>query len=1725
MKNALKRIFAAAVAAAVIPVSGVMPYISASAASGTLVRLDPSDASPFNNGEFQGWGTSLCWWANRLGYSEKLTQQAADAFFSEEGLGLDVARYNLGGGDDPAHNHVTRSDSKVPGYATGFDEGGNIVYDWTVDENQRNIAKAALKANPDLYFEGFSNSPPYFMTNSGCSSGATNAGDDNLKSDQYDNFGKFIAEATKHFKEEFGITFESYSPMNEPDTTYWGAMSPKQEGCHFSPGTTQSNTIIATRKALDAAGLTDVLVAGMDETDINKSVTNYAQLTDEAKTALGRIDTHTYSGSNRAGLKATAIAANKDLWMSEVDGGWDGFGLAQRIILDMNGMQPAAWVMWDIIDKHKDSQFTAPDGSKPEANNTLNATDSLWGVGMADHDTETLYLANKYYFFGQFTKYINPGDTIIASSNSTLAAYNRNTGAIKIVALNSSGSDAKYTFDMSAFAQTGDTAVAIRTNNSDEKWKTVGIEKLVDKKLSYTLPAKSITTFVIDDGAVINQFKADNTGLSYSYEVSDGLSGYNKCFAVYDSNGVLKYVSLNENSGELSGDFTGCTPKLYIWDGMKPVIDAVDTVKTAEYENKYGIIKGGGSQISRGASVTLSLNTNIDGDVVWSSSDESVATVAQDGTVTAVASGNVTIYAKIGDFVTSRDFEIPMYTLTGTASWGNDSNRPSDSADYTKVADGDLSTYFDGTTGGWVQYDYGTVFRVKEIQLAARSGKGMPERTVGGTIQGSRDGITWTELYKITSAIPADEYTTIPASQLAFNDYRYFRYINNDNMANISEFLISGEPVDIIPEEPYYPNITDLAEFTDNFESNDNIFNASNGAMSDGGNVVFNSGLERFGNAFAPVKATASSALTKPVTLTNKNKFRLRFNMFAGWESNGKDNTFALKDKDGKELVALYMTGGGYNFNQIRIGGENVLPGTTVAQCRSNPGTSKAGANGWNASGQPYVNTVGYNKTVEIIIDGTGAVSVSATGGMADTTVTGTISTPITLGSIEITGDYNSAAERTVSYDNLDGDIITYKEALAEPTAPPAPTDAPVLPENGELINLSFDNGDLTSTSTYGTASGTPKFVTADDKACVQFDGTNATAIKLTDANGNSLLTGLDEITVSFKVKPTATTASWLLFAAPNDSAQTYQKENYLGIRTQNEIVHTERYNNNGSRSAEIAGAVRQNEWNDVIISLEQGATTVYVNGVLADKQSSTVSLSDMLGKSSVAYIGKANWGSGEYATGYIDDFVITKGALTNPLEEVDLGDLSAVSSNIALPDKLSDETPITWTSSDTSVITNSGIVSIGDDTKEVSLTAKVTVKGVELSKVFTATVPGRTAAIETFTAYAENGSIKFTSEYDSAKTPYSMSVTLASTGDSAITLDQKDNIASGSFDNVANGTYKVSCTLKNGTETVKTVTRTVTVKEEQAMGAYLFAHFVGNESDASHEQIYFSVSQDGTTWTTLNNGSPVLTSNVGENGVRDPYILRGEDGKFFVIATDLSIYNRRDDSNRWGTCQTSGSKSIVIWESSDLVSWSQANLVQVAPDNAGCTWAPEAVYDPEVGKYMVFWASKTSTDNYATQRMYRSYTSDFKTFTEPEIYIDGGNVSNIDTTIIQDKGIYYRFTKNESKSSVTMMQSTTLSGNWKDVETYTINGTAGNTVTGYEGPTIYKLNGEDKWCLLLDYYSKSQGYKPFVTSDITKGEFTSAADFTFDATYRHGTVMPITQTEYNALVQAYPNN
>ena len=127
-----------------------------------------------------------------------------------------------------------------------------------------------------------------------------------------------------------------------------------------------------------------------------------------------------------------------------------------------------------------------------------------------------------------------------------------------------------------------------------------------------------------------------------------------------------------------------------------------------------------------------------------------------------------------------------------------------------------------------------------------------------------------------------------------------------------------------------------------------------------------------------------------------------------------------------------------------------------------------------------------------------------------------------------------------------------------------------------------------------------------------------------------------------------------------------------------------------------------------------------------------------MLGKNSVAYIGKANWGSGEYATGYIDDFVIYNYAYENPLNSLDLGDLTAVTSDITIPA----QNGVTWSTSDAAVVTTAGKITRSDETKTATLTAKMTKDGVEFTRNFDVTVLGYTAVIDSFKAYAD-GNLK----------------------------------------------------------------------------------------------------------------------------------------------------------------------------------------------------------------------------------------------------------------------------------------------------------------------------------------------------------------------------------------------
>ena len=222
----------------------------------------------------------------------------------------------------------------------------------------------------------------------------------------------------------------------------------------------------------------------------------------------------------------------------------------------------------------------------------------------------------------------------------------------------------------------------------------------------------------------------------------------------------------------------------------------------------------------------------------------------------------------------------------------------------------------------------------------------------------------------------------------------------------------------------------------------------------------------------------------------------------------------------------------------------------------------------------------------------------------------------------------------------------------------------------------------------------------------------------------------------------------------------------------------------------------------------------------------------------------------------------------------------------------------------------------------------------------------------------------------------------------------------------------------------------------------------------------------------------------MGTTGLRDPFILRSPEGdKFYLVATDLRICTDWD----WGAAQTNGSQAIMVWESDDLVHWTDQRMVTISAQiEAGCTWAPEVFYDDTTGEYMVFWSSKVKTDNYSKQRQYYCKTRDFYTFTEPQLWIDESH-STIDSTVVRDDdGTYYRFAKNESETYIYLEKSDSLLGDWTIVNE--------KIASGVEGPCCFKFNDDDienagaKWCLLQDDFGGG-GYYPMITDSLASGQ------------------------------------
>lgn len=291
----------------------------------------------------------------------------------------------------------------------------------------------------------------------------------------------------------------------------------------------------------------------------------------------------------------------------------------------------------------------------------------------------------------------------------------------------------------------------------------------------------------------------------------------------------------------------------------------------------------------------------------------------------------------------------------------------------------------------------------------------------------------------------------------------------------------------------------------------------------------------------------------------------------------------------------------------------------------------------------------------------------------------------------------------------------------------------------------------------------------------------------------------------------------------------------------------------------------------------------------------------------------------------------------------------------------------------------------------------------------------------------------------------------------------------------------------------------------EDPFAGYLFAYFTGN--DKSQEAIRFALSDDGFNYKALNKGNPVVSSAAisATGGVRDPHILRGQSGDYYMVATDMV------SANGWNS-----NHGMVLLKSTNLVDWTSAKVdIRTAfPAFAAAdrVWAPQTIWDPAAGKYMVYFAMRLGGSD--IDKIYWSYANASFTALEtaPKVLYTYDGKAAIDGDIVLKDSTYHLFFKTEGNGNgIKSATSKSLTGPYVLIDRY-----LQPTTKAVEGSCAFKLTDSDTWILMYDLYM--DGKYQFAISTNLLDFVVSARAYSFDFTPRHGTVVPVTAQEKAAL-------
>lgn len=499
---------------------------------------------------FDGWGTSLIWWANNVGqYDWKaggggtVREEIMELLYGESGLQYNIARFNVGGGDNPNHDHVTKpqhmqgystlDEEYLPQYSENVTEEvedwaysknewtmEDVTYNWDADAAQRWCMKwifdnaEKLGTTNELITEYFSNSPPWYMTKSACASGAVGSSDgspkDNLLAGREDEFAQYFTDVLLHLVNDEGYTFQYVDPFNESTSGWWPARSQKQEGCYLT-NQQRADVLYYLVKELDKhPELDHIQIAFDDSTGADKAWNAYKALKNsnrwnDVKSRIGKLNYHLYEGSanSQKEIAQEAVAQGWQNWMSEMGYNSDksetssilqtGYLHTDKIRETIyNGAN--AYVLWQVIEELS-SQLNAVEYGFGPIKVSYYSVEEVPELANYGYTLGSYHVGKQYYMLGQYSKYIRPGYSILPTSdNQGVAAISPDGKKVVLVHTNNSASADNLYYTLNGH-YIKSAQVIVTDENQNWAKSTVAAS---GNKFSYTVNPYSVTTFVFD---------------------------------------------------------------------------------------------------------------------------------------------------------------------------------------------------------------------------------------------------------------------------------------------------------------------------------------------------------------------------------------------------------------------------------------------------------------------------------------------------------------------------------------------------------------------------------------------------------------------------------------------------------------------------------------------------------------------------------------------------------------------------------------------------------------------------------------------------------------------------------------------------------------------------------------------------------------------------------------------------------------------------------------------------------------------------------------------------------------------------------------------------------------------------------------------------------------------------------------------------------------------------